>query len=63
MKSLPEIPDELANTEEYQTKGIVKKPKPIQYTNFGEDNGDDLLEEVVLDETPSPKIKGKFINY
>ena len=63
MKSLPEIPDELANTEEYKTKGIVRKPKPIHYTNFGEDDQDDLLEEVVLDEAPSPKIKGKLITY
>ena len=52
MKSLPDIPEELAKSEEYQKNGIVKSIKPINYTNFGEEIEEDL-EEVVLEDEPS----------
>ncbi|CAI2373396.1 unnamed protein product [Moneuplotes crassus] len=55
MKTLPEIPDEVAKSEEYQSIGKAKEIKPIKYTNFGDDAGEDELEEVLLEEPPSPR--------
>lgn len=54
MKSLPDLPDE----DPYNEKG-KKKIGPIEYTKFGEENQEDDLEEVLLEEPPSPRRQSR----
>lgn len=60
MKSLPEISDEVAQSEEYKNTGKAREVKPIKYTKFGEENTEYDLEEVLLEEPPSPRRQSNF---
>ena len=50
LKSLPEIPEELANTKSYKEKNVVYSRVPTKFTNFGEVEEEQLEEEILVDE-------------